>query len=121
MIEVFIEITSLLVAILLFYFLGLRFKYREAILAFLFMQVFTWPFGYIVAELELISYPSRFFKDVSKSSFTFEYLVFPVVAGLYAAHYPKNSSKRKKSYLFYLHCFCYNICRSSPRKIYRYD
>lgn len=96
MIETIIEISTWIIAIMLFYFFGIRANSREALLGFLFMQVITWPIGFLVTELKLISYPVRFLEYSSKSSFTFEYLAFPVVAGLYTVYYPKYSSKLKK-------------------------
>ncbi|MBO1515068.1 CBO0543 family protein [Metabacillus bambusae] len=102
MIELIIETLSWIIAILLFYFYGLRTKYREAILSFLFMQFITWPLGFVVAEMKLISYPVRFFEYASRSSFTFEYFIFPVVAALYTVYYPKNSSKIKKVFYSFL-------------------
>lgn len=88
-----IETTSWIIAIILFYFFGLRLKSCEAILSFLFMQAITWPLGFVVAEMKLIAYPVRFFEYASRSSFTFEFFVFPVVAALYSVHYPTNSTK----------------------------
>lgn len=92
MLEKTIEIVSWLIAILLFYFLIPKSKRFEAVLSIFVMQMFTWPLGFIVAELKLISYPSRFFEYATTASFTFEYFVFPVVSALFNQYYPKNSS-----------------------------
>lgn len=96
LLEVIIETFAWILAIILFYLFGIKVNLRIAIIGFLFMQAITWPSGYIVTEMNLISYPVRFFDYASKSSFTFEYLVFPVVSGLFSVYYPKKSSKLKK-------------------------
>lgn len=95
-VEILIEIVSCFLAIILFYFFIPKIKYREAILGFLIMQVITWPLGFIVVELNLIEYPVRIFKNATKTSFTFEYLVFPIVGSIFNIHYPNNSSFFKK-------------------------
>lgn len=67
-------------------------KIREAQLIFFFKQVLTWLFGLIVVEMGLIKYPYRlFFKKASKSSFSFEYFIYPALSVLYNLHYPEKS------------------------------
>lgn len=92
MLETTIEIVAWLIAIILFYLLIPKSKKREALLSIFVMQMFTWPLGFIVADLKLISYPVRFFEYATTASFTFEYFVFPVVSALFNQYYPKNSS-----------------------------
>ncbi|WP_449620455.1 CBO0543 family protein [Robertmurraya sp. Marseille-Q9965] len=76
-----------------------RHRIREAHLAFLFKQVLTWLFGLLVVEKNLITYPYRlFFKKATKSSFTFEYFVYPGLCSLFNLYYPE------KRNLFYKFC-----------------
>ncbi|TCJ02216.1 CBO0543 family protein [Cytobacillus praedii] len=91
------EKTIIVSALTVTFFLIVRFvpkdKIREAQLIFLFKQVLTWLFGLIVVEMGLIKYPYRlFFKKASKSSFSFEYFIYPALSVLYNLHYPE---KRK--------------------------
>ncbi|MGN7400811.1 CBO0543 family protein [Cytobacillus praedii] len=88
-----IIISSLTVTFLLIVRFVPKDKIREAQLIFLFKQVLTWLFGLIVVEMGLIKYPYRlFFKKASKSSFSFEYFIYPALSVLYNLHYPE---KRK--------------------------
>ncbi|WP_396897503.1 CBO0543 family protein [Niallia endozanthoxylica] len=53
----------------------------------------TWFFGLLVVEKGLISYPSRlFFRKATKSSFTFEYFIFPSFCVLFNLYYPEKRS-----------------------------
>ncbi|MFB6467420.1 CBO0543 family protein [Cytobacillus sp. Hz8] len=77
-------------------------KIREAQVAFLFKQVVTWLFGLFVVEKNLISYPTRlFFKKANKSSFSFEYYIYPALCALFNVYYPEKSNKTIK--------FLYNL------------
>jgi len=85
-----IEISAWIVAALLLAKFVPRKRIREAHVAFLFKQVITWFFGLLVVEKNLISYPYRlFFKKAIKSSFTFEYFVFPTLNVLFNIYYPE--------------------------------
>jgi hypothetical protein len=66
-------------------------KVRHAHVSFLSMQFITWFFGLIVAEYNLIEYPTRLFKKATKASFTFEYLIFPSLSTIFNLYYPKNA------------------------------
>lgn len=92
MLEKIIEVLSWVIGILLFYFLVPKPKRRKAFISLLVMQMFTWPLGFIVAELKLISYPARFFEYATSASFTFEYFVFPVISALFNLYYPNKPS-----------------------------
>ncbi len=79
-------------------------RMREAHVAFLFKQFITWLFGLLVVEKGLISYPQRmFFKKANKSSFTFEYFVYPALCSLFNLHYPEKKNMLYKIcyYVFY--------------------
>ncbi|KAB2335945.1 hypothetical protein F7732_04545 [Bacillus mesophilum] len=74
-------------------------RMREAQVSFLFKQIITWLFGLLVVEKGLISYPHRsFFKKANKSSFTFEYFVYPGLCSLFNLYYPV---KKNKVYKFW--------------------
>jgi hypothetical protein len=77
-------------------------RIREAQVSFLFKQLITWLFGLLVVEKKLISYPKRlFFKKTIKSSFTFEYFVYPALCVLFNLYYPvRKNSLIKMLYLF---------------------
>lgn len=91
MLETIIIFSAWIIAILLFYFLVPVSNYRLAILGFLIMQTITWPLGFIVSEFQLISYPIRLFDYAARTSFTFEYFVFPIVSAIYNLYYPRSS------------------------------
>jgi hypothetical protein len=79
-------------------------KIREAWVIFSFKQFMTWLFGLMVVEKNLISYPSRlFFKKATRSSFTFEYFVYPALCILFNLYYPQKKSKKVK----FLYHFAY--------------
>ncbi|MDF0727108.1 hypothetical protein PY093_10315 [Cytobacillus sp. S13-E01] len=91
MLETIIEILAWIVGIMLLFCVP-KSKRREAFISILVMQVFTWPLGFIVTELKLVSYPIRFFEYATSSSFTFEYFIFPVISALFNIYYPKERS-----------------------------
>ncbi|WP_216827433.1 CBO0543 family protein [Alkalihalobacterium elongatum] len=66
---------------------------RRAILAFLYKQMVTWLFGLLVVEKGLIKYPVRFFRKTNKSSFSFEYFIYPAFCSILNVKYPEKSSK----------------------------
>ena len=69
----------------------------------MFKQSITFVLGLLVVEKKLISYPSRlFFRKTIKSSFTFEYFVYPAVCTLFNLHFPeKRHNVIKFLYYFY--------------------
>ncbi|WP_102344771.1 CBO0543 family protein [Bacillus sp. Marseille-P3661] len=99
--EKIIELSSWVAMVILLIKFIPKNKLREAHLAFLFKQLITWLFGLIVVENGNISYPFRtFFKKSIKSSFTFEYFVFPGMCALFNAHYPEKRSKYFKTFYY---------------------
>lgn len=71
---------------------------REAHVAFLFKQLITCLFGLLVVENGNIKYPYRFFfKKSTKSSFTFEYFVYPALNALFNTYYPEKRNKYIKA------------------------
>ena len=100
--EKIIEISSwIIVALFLIKFIPKN-KLREAHVAFLFKQAITWVFGLLVVEKDNINYPYRlFFRKTVKSSFTFEYFVYPALSALFNTYYPEKRSAYIKA-LYYL-------------------
>ncbi len=79
-------------------------KKRIAIVVFLFKQFITLLLGLIVVEFNLLSYPVRFFSEVNRASFTYEYFIYPVCCSVFNVYYPNT-----RSYLFklgYYAAFC---------------
>lgn len=99
-----IELSAWITTIILLLSFVPKNKVREAHVAFLFKQLITWLFGLVVVEKKLIAYPSRlFFKKTNKSSFTFEYFVYPALCALFNVHFPENQRYLYKisHYIFY--------------------
>ncbi|MBP1940358.1 hypothetical protein J2Z26_000077 [Bacillus luteolus] len=70
----------------------------------MFKQVITWLFGLLVVEKALISYPNRlFFRKAIKSSFTFEYFVYPSLCALFNLYYPEKSNNVVKLIYYFIH------------------
>ena len=79
-------------------------RIREATVSFLFKQLITWLFGLLVVEKGNITYPYRlFFKKTTKSSFTFEYFVYPSLCALFNLHFPEGKNSRTKLLYYFLH------------------
>jgi len=78
-------------------------KIREAQLIFLFKQSITWLVGLLVVELRLIEYPVRLFKYANKTSFTFEYFIYPAICTVFNINYPVGKSTVRK----FVHYFSY--------------
>jgi hypothetical protein len=79
-------------------------KIKRAILVFLFKMSITWVIGLLVVELKLIEYPVRSFAYASKTSFDFEYFVYPAFCVLFNLHYPEGKSFAKRFLHFIYYC-----------------
>ena len=77
---------------------------REAWLIFFFKQLLTWVLGLIVVELGLIEYPVDIFQHATKTSFTFEYFIYPAICVVFNLHYPENKGRFRR-FLHYSY-FC---------------
>lgn len=77
---------------------------REAQLVFLFMQLITWFIGLVVVEFRLIEYPVEFFKYATKTSFSFEYFIFPAICAVFNMNYPNNQSIFKQIMHYFNFC-----------------
>lgn len=64
-------------------------RLNEASVIFLFHQSLAWTLGLFAAEWNLIAYPVRELASVNRTSFTFEFFVFPVIGVFYILHYPE--------------------------------
>lgn len=82
----------LLTGILLMKFIP-REKRRSALIPFMFKQLLTWVFGLLVVENKLIRYPVREFKKANKSSFSFEYFIYPSLCAIFNINYPETKPK----------------------------
>jgi hypothetical protein len=68
-----------------------RNKAREAWVLFLFLQVITWPAGLFAVEMGWIEYPVQLLKGANqynRTSLTFEFFIFPIVAIIFSLYYP---------------------------------
>lgn len=88
--------------------IGLLFKFipknkiRQALVAFHFKQVITWILGLTVVQYKLIEYPVRLFPYANKSSFTFEYFIYPSLCAMFNVNYPQE----KKAFGQFMY-YCY--------------
>ncbi|MFC5734244.1 CBO0543 family protein [Cytobacillus gottheilii] len=106
-----VEISAWIVMSILLMIFVPKNRIREAHVSFLFKQTITWLFGLLVVEKGLISYPYRlFFKKANKSSFTFEYFVYPALCSLFNLHYPEKRNK--------LYKFCYYTLYSASITVF---
>lgn len=103
-IETVIEASSWVIMILLLCIYVPKEKIRHAQIAFLAQQVITWAFGFAVVEMRLIEYPVRFFEYATRTSFTFEYFVYPSISVLFVLYYP--NGKRLLRRLVYSATYC---------------
>lgn len=79
-------------------------KIREAQVAFFFKQLMTWVLGLAVVELKLIEYPVRLFPYANKTSFTFEYFIYPSICAIFNVHYPINKGHLRKFIYYFFYC-----------------
>lgn len=79
-------------------------KIREAHVAFLAKQAITWVLGLSVVELRLIEYPIRLFPYANKTSFTFEYFVYPSICAIFNVHYPEKKSAFSQFMYYFYYC-----------------
>jgi hypothetical protein len=76
-------------------------RMREAAATYLFKLSLTWGLGLFVVQMKWIEYPKRFiFPYAHRSSFTFEFFVYPAICAIFILHYPW-----KKNYITQLGYF----------------
>lgn len=102
--EVFILIAAWLITILILVRFVPKDKLREALVIFYFQQIITWIFGLLVVEYHLIEYPVRLFSYANRTSFSFEFFIYPGLCILFNLHYP--SYKSKLTQFFYFAGYC---------------
>ena len=106
--------TALLVAawaittIVLFVFVP-KHKIREAFVIFAFKQLLTWVLGLLVVELGLLEYPVREFANATKTSFSFEFYIYPVACVVFNFYYPVNKTKFAGLMHYVLYCSAITI------------
>lgn len=97
-----IEWTAIGVSALLLLIFVPRNRSREAHISFLFKQLITFLFGLLAVEKNFLVYPTRvLFRKTLKSSFSFEYFIYPTLCTLFNLYYPEKKSKFIK-FLYYL-------------------
>jgi hypothetical protein len=79
-------------------------KFRPANVIFFCKQLMTWLIGLVVAQFRLIEYPVREFAYATRTSFTFEYFIYPSLCVLFNLHFPEEKS-RIRQFLYYCY-FC---------------
>ncbi|HJV44333.1 MAG TPA: CBO0543 family protein [Bacillota bacterium] len=99
-----ILIGSWVITIMLLFLLIPKDKIRLAHVAFLFKQLITWVLGLSVVELKWIEFPVRWFSYANRSSFTFDYFVYPAICAIFNVHYPEGKNKIKKFFYYAAYC-----------------
>lgn len=88
-IELWILLSVYIVATGILFFIPKN-KIRLAVVAFVFLQVITFFIGLFVVELGLIEYPVRTFASINRTSFDYEYFIFPATCAVFNAWYPNH-------------------------------
>ncbi|MGX6444042.1 CBO0543 family protein [Neobacillus sp. K501] len=102
-------------------------KSRDAWVLFLFLQVITWPAGLFAVEKGWIDYPTQLLpvaNSYNRTSFSFEFFLFPIVAIFFSLYYP-NKLSRLKTLLYYV-CFagfftCFEVLLEKFTTLVEYD
>jgi hypothetical protein len=100
---IWILISIWVLSIILLFFIP-RDKIRMAWMAGLFMQVMTWSIGVYVVEKGWLAYPVRFFASINRTSFSFEFFIYPGVGALFVTRYPDHKSKLYQAGYFVAAC-----------------
>lgn len=77
---------------------------RVATAGILFKQIITWSLGIFTVELGLLDYPIRLFEEVNRTSFTFEYIVYPAICAIFIVHYPEHKGKLYRFGYYAIYC-----------------
>lgn len=109
-VEYLILISTIPICVFLLYKFVPKEKSRDAWILFLFLQTLTWVPGLFVVEMGWIEYPTQLLPNeekTNKSSFLFEYFIFPIVSIIFSLNYPSRASRlRKFLYYFIIISFC---------------
>jgi hypothetical protein len=80
-------------------------RMREASAVYLFKLFQTWVLGLYVVQMKWISYPVRsIFPYAHRTSFTFEFFVYPAICALFILYYPWK--KNFNTQLGYFAAYC---------------
>ena len=79
-------------------------KIREAQVAFLFKQLITWVVGLAAVELRLIEYPVRLFSYANRTSFSFEFFIYPSICAIFNVNYPENKKPFGQFMYYFYYC-----------------
>jgi hypothetical protein len=79
-------------------------KLREAQVIFFFKQLMTWLLGLTVAQYRFIEYPIREFAYATKTSFSFEYFIYPAICVVFILHYPEKKSLTRQFIHYFYFC-----------------
>jgi hypothetical protein len=102
--DVLIIIIGWSITIILLFLFVPKDKLRHANVIFFFKQLLTWILGLLVVQLNLIEYPVRSFPNATKTSFDFEYFIYPSFCVLFNLHYPEEKSKLKQFMYYVYYC-----------------
>lgn len=102
-IETIILIASWIITSILLIVFVPRDKIRQAHVIFFLKQFITWLTGLIVVHYNLIYYQPELFNKATKTSFTFEFFVYPSICVLFNLYYPhkKGSFGQLMHYVYY--------------------
>jgi hypothetical protein len=81
-----------------------KLRIKQAIVIYMFKQLITWFIGLLVVELRLLEYPVRSFAYATKTSFDFEYFIYPSFCVLFILHYPEGKSFTRKLLHYVYYC-----------------
>lgn len=107
--EVILLITAWIVTVIVLIVFVPKNKFREAQVIFFFKQLLTWFLGLTVAQLGLIIYPVREFPNATKTSFSFEYFIYPAVCVVFNLHYPEGKSLKRQFVHYFVYCSAITI------------
>ena len=79
-------------------------KIRQAFIAFGFKQLLTWLLGLSVVEFGLIEYPVRLFPNATKTSFSFEYFIYPSFCAIFNVNYPEKKGAFGQFMYYFYYC-----------------
>lgn len=103
-IEIIILVLAWILSIIMLILYVPKNKIREAQVIFLFKQVMTWLLGLTVAQFKLIEYPVRAFEYATRTSFSFEYFIYPSICVVFNLHYPEGKGSLKQSIYYFNYC-----------------
>ncbi|WP_174616250.1 CBO0543 family protein [Virgibacillus ihumii] len=105
-----IEISAIILVIILFVIFVPKNKIREAIVILMFKQALTWILGLAAVQLDWLEYPDRIlFPDATKTSFSFEYILYPAICVFFVLYYPKNYGWIGRFIYYFIYCSAITI------------